>query len=54
VYDVRGTRIDWIAADATGSGALQWRPAASVGSGVYFVRMTGPGLDVAKRVTLVR
>lgn len=51
VYDVRGARIERLARDVSGSGAVSWRPAAGVGSGIYFVRLSGPGVNVVRRVT---
>jgi len=54
VFDVRGARVARLADGASGQGRVEWRPTADVGAGVYFVRMTGPGLQLVRRVTRIR
>jgi hypothetical protein len=51
VFDVRGVRIAQVVDRALGAGSVSWRPAAGVRPGVYFVRLTGPDLNIVKRVT---
>ena len=51
VYDVRGRLVERVVGGAMAAGRAEWRPAANVGPGLYFVRLTGPGLDVTRRVT---
>jgi hypothetical protein len=56
VFDVRGTRVARLVDGASGAGSVSWgrsgqgRPLVP---GLYFVRMTGPNLDVVRRVTLL-
>jgi hypothetical protein len=54
VFDVRGARVAQLVEGATGTGTVSWRPAGSgqhVGPGLYFVRLTGPNLNLVRRVT---
>lgn len=52
VFDVRGARVARLAESAAGGGTANWRPAA--GAGLYFVRLSGPGVNLTRRVTCVR
>ena len=54
VFDVRGARVERVVDGATAAGSAAWRPASSAEPGVYFVRLTGPGLSVVKRVSRLR
>jgi hypothetical protein len=57
VFDVRGARVARLADGVTGEGSVTWRPGSSgapVGPGLYFVRLSGPGLNLVRRVTLVQ
>jgi hypothetical protein len=57
VFDVRGARVARLADDVSGEGSVTWRPGSSgtrVGPGLYFVRLSGPGTNVVRRVTLVQ
>ena len=57
VFDVRGARVTRLADGVTGEGSVTWRPGSSgatVGPGLYFVRLSGPGTNVVRRVTLVQ
>ncbi len=57
VFDVRGARVARLADNVPGEGSVTWRPGGSgapVGPGLYFVRLSGPGTNVVRRVTLVR
>jgi hypothetical protein len=54
VFDVRGARVERVVNGAAVAGSVAWRPAWTVGPGVYFVRLSGPGLEVVKRVTRLR
>jgi hypothetical protein len=45
-----------LAADVTGAGNVTWRPAATgrrLDAGLYFVRLSGPGWHLVRRVTLL-
>lgn len=53
VFDVRGARVQTLANRASGLGTISWRPASDVGSGLYFVRLTGPERTIVKRVTRI-
>ena len=56
VFDVRGARVARLVDHATEAGTVTWRPGSSgaaVGPGLYFVRLTGPGLKLVRRVTRV-
>jgi hypothetical protein len=53
VFDIRGARVERVV-DGVEVGSVAWRPAGTVESGVYFVRLTGPGLNIVKRVTRLR
>lgn len=57
VFDVRGARVARLANAVSGESSVTWRPGASgaaVEPGLYFVRLSGPGVNVVRRVTLVR
>ena len=54
VYDVRGRSVAHLADGVHGSGAVTWRPAGAVPAGLYFLRLTGPGVNEVKRVTRMR
>jgi hypothetical protein len=57
VFDVRGARVARLADNVSGEGSVTWRPGSSgaaVGPGLYFVRLSGPGTNLVRRVTLVR
>ena len=57
VFDVRGARLARLADRVSGEGSVTWRPGASgapAGPGLYFVRLSGPGTNLVRRVTLVR
>jgi hypothetical protein len=54
VFDVRGRRVARIVDRAEAAGTAAWRPDPVVSSGLYFVRLTGPGLDLIRRATLLR
>jgi hypothetical protein len=54
VFDVRGTRVERLVDGAPAAGTVTWRPERRVGTGLYFVRLTGPGLDVVRRVSRIR
>jgi hypothetical protein len=55
VYDVRGARVARLADGISGGGTVTWRPAAARGgvAGVYFVRLSGPGVSLARRAISV-
>jgi hypothetical protein len=54
VFDMRGARVERVVDGVAVAGSVAWRPARTVEPGVYFVRLTGPGLDIVKRVTRLR
>jgi hypothetical protein len=57
VFDLRGARVARLASGVSGEGSVSWRPGSSgapVGPGLYFVRLSGPGTNVVRRVTLVQ
>jgi hypothetical protein len=57
VFDVRGARVARLADDVSGEGSVTWRPGASgapAGPGLYFVRLSGPGTNMVRRVTMVQ
>ena len=53
VYDLRGAHVDHIVDGAGGGGSAQWRPAGRARPGLYFVRLTGPGLNIVRRITRI-
>jgi hypothetical protein len=56
IFDVRGARVTRLVAGASGEGTVSWRPAGSgpqVRPGLYFIRLTGPDLNLVRRVTLI-
>jgi hypothetical protein len=56
VFDVRGARVAHLVGGATAAGSVTWRPADSgrrAGPGLYFVRLSGPDLNLVRRVTLL-
>jgi hypothetical protein len=56
VFDARGARVARLAENTSGSGSLVWRPAdagRSLGPGLYFVRLTGPGLVLVRRIVFL-
>jgi hypothetical protein len=57
VFDVRGARVARLAENVPDEGTVTWRPGASgatIKPGLYFVRLSGPGTNVVRRVTLVQ
>ena len=57
VFDVRGARVAQLADHVPGQGSVIWRPGASgapAGPGLYFVRLSGPGTNAVRRVTMVQ
>ena len=54
VFDVRGRAVARLAEGASGGGRIAWRPDARVGPGLFFVRLTAPGIDVTRRVIRLR
>jgi len=54
VFDVRGRHVERVVDRAEAAGQVTWRPAPQAGPGIYFVRLSGPGLDVVRRVTRLR
>jgi hypothetical protein len=55
VFDVRGARVARLAENVAGEGSVTWRPRSSgapLGPGLYFVRLSGPGTNLVRRVTL--
>jgi len=54
VFDVRGARVERVVEGATSAGSVTWTPAGAVAPGLYFVRLTGKGFEVVRRVTRVR
>ena len=54
VFDVRGRLLQRVVSGAIGAGRAEWRPGANDGPGLYFVRLTAPGVDVTRRVTRLR
>jgi len=57
VFDVRGARVARLADNVMDEGSVTWRPGSSGAAtkpGLYFVRLSGPGTNVVRRVTLVR
>jgi hypothetical protein len=56
VFDVRGARVARLADNVPGEGSVTWQargPGARIGPGLYFVRLTGPGTNLVRRVALV-
>lgn len=56
VYDVRGARVAHLADGVAGAGNVAWRPGANGGraaAGLYFVRLSGSGWSLVRRVTLL-
>ncbi len=53
VFDVRGRTVARVAEGVTGDGRVTWRPGTGIGPGLYFVRLTGPGVDVTRRIVRV-
>jgi len=57
VFDVRGARVARLADHVSGEGSVTWRPGAAgtaIRPGLYFVRLSGPGTNLVRRVTLVQ
>ena len=54
VYDVRGARVSRVVDGASAGGSIAWRPAATAGPGLYFVRLSGPGFAAVRRITRLR
>jgi len=57
VFDVRGARVARLANGVSGGGSVTWRPGSSGAAtrpGLYFVRLSGPGVSAVRRVTLVQ
>jgi hypothetical protein len=56
VFDVRGARVARLADNTLGGGSVTWRPGsvdAAVRPGLYFVRLSGPGTKLVRKVALV-
>jgi hypothetical protein len=54
VFDVRGARVARLADGVAGEGAATWRPDEShAAPGLYFVRLSGAGRTLVRRVTLL-
>lgn len=53
VYDVRGTHVARPIDRAHGVGSVSWRPPGSVPPGLYWIRLSGPGQNLVKRVARV-
>jgi len=56
VFDVRGARVARLADNITGGHSVEWRArnsGAVVGPGLYFVRLSGPGTNLVRKVALV-
>jgi hypothetical protein len=56
VFDVRGARVARLADGVAGGGSVTWRPGsvdAAVEPGLYFVRLSGPGTNLVRKVALV-
>ena len=56
VFDVRGSRVARLVESASGAGGVSWRPADSgrqIAPGLYFIRLTGPKVNLVRRVTLL-
>jgi hypothetical protein len=56
VFDVRGARVARLADNVTGGRSVEWRTrnsGAVVGPGLYFVRLSGPGTNLVRKVALV-
>ncbi len=56
VFDVRGARVARLADAVPGAGSVSWRPAEAgrrLEAGLYFVRLSGPGWQRVRRVTLL-
>ena len=51
VFDLRGARVERLVDGASVPGTVTWRPERSVGAGLYFVRLSGPGVDIVRRVS---
>ena len=54
VFDVSGRRVARVVDGVASQGVTSWRPAASVEPGLYFLRLTGAGVDVTTRITRLR
>jgi hypothetical protein len=54
VFDVRGSRVQRVVHQASGPGSVSWRPDPRVGPGLYFVRLSGSGLSLVRRVTRIQ
>jgi hypothetical protein len=54
VFDVRGARVERLVDGAAAAGSVSWRPGQTMVPGLYFVRLTGPGVSLVRRVTRVR
>jgi hypothetical protein len=55
VFDVRGARVARLVDGAAGTGNATWQPGRSnAGSGIYFVRLTAPGVARVLRVAYFR
>jgi hypothetical protein len=54
VFDLRGARAERLVDGVAGAGTASWRPSATAGPGLYFVRLTGPGFSVVRRIARVR
>jgi hypothetical protein len=54
VFDVRGRRVARVVDRAETAGSVAWRPNPALGSGLYIVRLIGPGLELTRRVAHLR
>ena len=54
VFDMRGARVERVVDGVEVAGSVAWRPARTVEPGVYFVRLTGPGFNIVRRVARLR
>lgn len=53
VFDVRGSRVERVVDRASLASTVSWRPAARIGPGLYFIRLTGPERSIVRRVTRI-
>jgi hypothetical protein len=54
VFDVTGRRVARVVDEVANAGVASWRPEASVEPGLYFLRLTGAGIDLTARITRLR
>jgi len=56
VFDVHGARVAELADAVPSAGSLSWRPADAghrIEAGLYFVRLSGPGWNMVRRITFL-